>query len=522
MRNMGIPHYAEGKSNSDAFTAASDDWTHYTKTHAVTVTEELEKWVELSKEYTANIKDAEDIEERLYSLTRERREELNELSEEYISDRSFLNDWDSWGDSAIEAFDRVRDRELAYVADRKITEKEANDYLAELGKDMYDQRVENSEAWIDKQIRYNDMSVEDTKAAYDRMAAYTQQYYDNGLISYRKYIEGMEEIDEQRTEKLLDAYNVDDNKAQRYKQMAEVFGFDEGDNLVKTIGRELDNLDKAYADGAFRGSDEDYWDKRAELLIEQRNAEFDEWQTAMDKERTLYDLWDMWDSIGGKTGWLEDYAKQLQKFYADGKMSEKEFRSEMLDVYVEYYNAQEEALDEALQAQSDYIDSVNDKYDNLISKKEDAFDMKSLNDDIAEQQRKAEIYEGAVTQRGQDVYNDAVDRLEELQHQKEIKELQAEQTKVVSGLKADYDKIEQNKKQILNGLSAKFIDVNAIASAIKTDTAGTQGLLRDLLLAVKNIPGGNVYGDTNYNISGADTSILSAFMRRGVNAISGF
>ena len=522
MRNMGIPHYAEGKSNSDAFTAASDDWTHYTKTHAVTVTEELEKWVELSGEFTANIKDAEDIEERLYSLTRERREELNELSEEYISDRSFFNDWDSWGDSAIEAFDRVRDREYAYVADSKITEKEAADYLAELGKDMYDQRVENSEAWIDKQIRYNDMSVEDTKAAYDRMAAYTQEYYDNGLISYREYIEGMEEFDEQRTERLLDAYNVDDNRAQRYKQMAEVFGFDEGDNLVKTIGRELDNLDKAYADGAFRGSDEDYWDKRAELLIEQRNAEFDEWQTAMDKERTLYDLWDMWDSIGGKTGWLEDYAKRLQQFRKEEKISEKEFRAEMLDVYVEYYNAQEEALDEALQAQSDYIDSVNEKYDNLINKKEDAFDMKSLNDDIAEQQRKAEIYEGAVTQRGQDVYNDAVDRLEELQHQKEIKELQEEQTKVVSGLKTDYDKIEQNKKQILNGLSAQFIDVNAIASAIKTDTAGTQELLRAMLAAVRNIPGGNVYGDTNYNISGADTSILSAFMRRGVNAISGF
>ena len=522
MRNMGIPHYAEGKSNSDAFTAASDDWTHYIKTHAVTVTKELEKWNELSKEFTANIKDAEDIEERLYSLTREQREELNEQSEDYISERNFLNDWDAFGDSAIEAFDRVRDSEYAYVADMKITEKEAADYLAELGKSMYDERIENSEAWIDKQIRYNDMSVEDTKAAYDRMAAYTQEYYDNGLISYREYIEGMEELDEQRTERLLDAYNVDDNRAQRYKQMAEVFGFDEGDNLVKTIGRELDNLDKAYADGAFKGSDEDYWDKRAELLIEQRNAEFDEWQTAMDKERTLYDLWDMWDSVGGKTGWLEDYAKRLQQFHKEEKISEKEFRAEMLDVYVEYYNAQEEALDETLQAQSDYIDSVNEKYDNLINKKEDAFDMKSLNDDIAEQQRKAEIYEGAVTQRGQDVYNDAVDRLEELQHQKEIKELQQEQTKVVSGLRDDLEAAEKYKKQILNSADAHLIDINAIAQSINSGTTGTQDILRALLSAVKNINGGVIYGDTNYNITGADTSILSAFMRRGVNAISGF
>ena len=108
MQNMGIPRYAEGKNNSDAFTSAKDDWTHYTKTHAVTVTKELEKWAELSNEFTANIKDAEDIEEQLYSLTRERREELNELSEEYISDRSFFNDWSAWGDNAIEAFDRIR------------------------------------------------------------------------------------------------------------------------------------------------------------------------------------------------------------------------------------------------------------------------------------------------------------------------------------------------------------------------------------------------------------------------------
>ena len=529
MRNIGIPHYAEGKSNSDAFTAASDDWTHYIKTHAVTVTQELEKWNELAKKFTENVKDVEDIEENIYSLIREQREELNEQSEDYISERNFLNDWDAFGDSAVAAFDRVRDREYAYVADSKITEKEAADYLAELGKSMYDERIENSEAWIDKQIRYNDMSVEDTKAAYDRMAAYTQEYYDNGLISYREYIEGLNEIDEQRAESLYDAYSAKDNDAQRYKQLAEVFGFDEGDTLVKTIGRELDNLNKAYADGAFAGRDDDYWDKRADLLAEQAqavqaeyDAEWDEWQRNMDKERTLYDTWDLWDSVGGKTGWLEDYARRLQQFRDEEKISEEEFRQEMLDVYVEYYGEQEKALDDVFQSYSDYIDSVNERYDNLISKKEEAFDMQSLNDDIAEQQRKAEIYEGAVTQRGQDVYNDAVDRLEELQHQKEIKELQQEQTKVVSGLRDDLEAAEKYKKQILNSADAHLIDINAIAQSINSGTTDTQDILRALLSAVKNINGGVIYGDTNYNITGADTSLLAAFERRGARAISGF
>ena len=166
--------------------------------------------------------------------------------------------------------------------------------------------------------------------------------------------------------------------------------------------------------------------------------------------------------------------------------------------------------------------NVEEAYFSLISKKEDAFDMKSLNDDIAEQQRKAEIYEGAVTQRGQDVYNDAVDRLEELQHQKEIKELQQEQTKVVSGLRDDLEAAEKYKKQILNSADAHLIDINAIAQSINSGTTGTQDILRALLSAVKNINGGVIYGDTNYNITGADTSLLAAFERRGARAISGF
>lgn len=45
MSGMGIPHYATGKDNSDAFTSAKDDWCALHKTHAVTTAQELEKWL---------------------------------------------------------------------------------------------------------------------------------------------------------------------------------------------------------------------------------------------------------------------------------------------------------------------------------------------------------------------------------------------------------------------------------------------------------------------------------------------
>lgn len=520
MRNMGIPRYAEGKDNSDAFKTAQEDWTHYTRTHAVTVTDELEKWTELSAQFTGNIKDAEDCAEQLYSATRDVRNELNELSEEYIKERSFLNDWDSWGDSAVDAFNRVREREAEYVASAKITQREADKYLKGLGEDLYDFRVENSEKWLDKQIKYSNMSVDDQMAAIDRMEAYTADYYSRGIISYSKYIEGMESIDALRVEKLSDAYSKAENRAERYKQL----GFAKGDNLINTLGRQLKNLEDAFQAGAFKGDEESYWDKRASLISEQNSAIYDEFQTAMDKQQTLYDTWDMWDAVGGKTGWLEAYARQLQDLRDREIISEDEFKNKMLNIYVEHYNAQSEALDEALQAQSDYIDSVNDRYDQLINKKEDAFDWMQLERDIDEERTTKNIYAGSVTQRGKDVYKDSVERLEELEHEKEIKLLQEEQTRAVSALKADYELMVQYEKPLLNSLNASCIDVKGIANDLKNNAAGNQALLQQLIDLVKNLNVGNTatYGDTNYNISGVDSGLLSAFMRRGAASISGF
>ena len=115
MSGMGIPHYATGKDNSDAFTSAKDDWTHYTKTHAVTTAQELEKWLEFQEKFKSNDKDIADIEEQIFSLTQKRTQELNNLSKSYIEERAALNDWDDNGDNPIDAFARIRDRNMAEV-----------------------------------------------------------------------------------------------------------------------------------------------------------------------------------------------------------------------------------------------------------------------------------------------------------------------------------------------------------------------------------------------------------------------
>ncbi|MDY3971123.1 MAG: phage tail tape measure protein, partial [Clostridia bacterium] len=137
MSGLGIPHYAEGKNNSDAFTAAKDDYSHYTKTHAVTTAEQLEKWLEFQEQYKENEKDIWDIEEQIFSLQQK----------------------------------------------------------------LYSERVKESENWLAHEEKYNGMGVDDYLAGIDRMKAYTEEYYAQGIISHKEYTDAMLDLDEKYIDK---------------------------------------------------------------------------------------------------------------------------------------------------------------------------------------------------------------------------------------------------------------------------------------------------------------------------------
>lgn len=252
MSGMGIPHYAEGKDNSDAFKEARDAWTHTTKIRAVTVTEELDKWVELSGKFKDNIKDAEDIAEEIFTAARKVRDEQNEQSKNYILDRAELNDWESWGDTAVSAFDRVRERENKYVAEGKITAKEADKYLVDLGEDMYDARIANSKAWLEREEKYNNLAVEDYIAGLDRMAAYTDEYYAKGIITAKEHRISMQEIGDMKADKISEVnsaeYEAWKKDAAQYRKRAEVYGWGL-DSELEYLERYKAKIQKFYNDG---------------------------------------------------------------------------------------------------------------------------------------------------------------------------------------------------------------------------------------------------------------------------------
>ena len=293
MSGLGIPRYARGKDNSDAFTAAKDDWSHYTKTHSVTTAQELQKWLEFQEKYKENEKDIWDIEEQVFSLQKKlyservsesekwlrheekyngmsvsdylagidrmkaytaeyyaqgiinhkeyteaiadldekyldkRKEQLSgqyDQSSDYISEHTYFNDWGDIGDDPLDAYNRVMDRHKDALTNGELTQKEYNEYASKLGSDMLSQRTEQSMNWLEEQRKYFGMSDAEYVEGLERIKAYTQEYYDKGLIGRREYNEAMTDLNHSMWDEALDAYDDMLQKQQDYiSEMREQF-----------------------------------------------------------------------------------------------------------------------------------------------------------------------------------------------------------------------------------------------------------------------------------------------------------
>lgn len=438
MNNLGIPHYAGGKDNSEAYIDARDDWTHITNTRAVTVTEELEKWVELSKKFKSNINDINDIEEQIHSTTLKIRDEQNKASEDYIMARMVMNDWGSWGDDAVSAFNRVRDREYKFVEEGKITAKEADEYIVKLGEDMFDARVNNSDRWLEHEREYNNISVEDYIEGIDRKRAYTQQAFDEGMITTAKYYTAMQKYDDEEADARREA---SDKRVQSYFTNADLYY----------------RKREAYGDWAEFGDSPEAYYKRV--------------------------------------------GKDIEAMYAAGDLSLDEYNERKTNNDIDLYYAQNDAIEEVFSNYRDYIDSVNERYDQLIAKKEKAFEAKNLKKELEDAQKVRDMYAGAVTQRGKEAYEQSLDDIEDISHQISINAHEEEQTAVIKELEGKLETAEKNKKYLLDKITVSGINIDGYVQALQTSgMTSVPNILEQILSKLNNQGPTNSYGSITQNI----------------------
>lgn len=418
MSGMGIPHYATGKDNSDAFTSAKDDWTHYTKTHAVTTAQELEKWLEFQEKFKSNDKDIADIEEQIFSIMQKQTKEFNEQSKAYLEKHSAINDWGDNGDTPLDAFKRIKDRNYQDLQDAKITWDDYVDNVSDAGETLYDDMKSYSDSWLEHQQKYHNMSIDDYIAGIDREAARLEEFYANDVINYQKYVEEKQALEE----------------------------------------------------------------KRFDAVAQKNADEYSAWQKDADAWQELRSTYDDWDKYGdSEEDFLKRKIDRVKEFYNAGKISFEEFIDGTNKYSMELYKSQSSAVDELLQKQQDYISNVKDEFSKQEQELRDSWDVQDRKTDMSEVQAQLDVYANSVTDKGQQKYKELQEQMKQLQRDEELYQLQKKNNATIESLEAEYKQMEDGKKNILTGLQNADINISAYVATITDKVSATGGNIESLL-----------------------------------------
>lgn len=515
MNGMGIPHYATGKDNSDAFTSAKDDWTHYTKTHAVTTAQELEKWLEFQEKFKSNDKDIADIEEQIFSLTQKRTQELNNLSKSYIEERAALNDWDDNGDNPIDAFTRIRDRNMAEVEAGRMTWEDYTTEMSSIGSTLYENMTEYSRDWLEHQEKYNGMSAADYIAGIGRIQTYTEQMYAQGIISHKEYVEAKNKLNDEyldkRKEQIEKEYDISKNYISEHTYFND--WQDNGDSPLDAYNRVMDRHREELANGELT---QDEFDKyQSELGSDMYSERVEQSKNWLEEQRKYYGMTDE-EYITG----LKRIQQYTQEYYDLGLISRKEYNENMTELNHDMFDQAGESFDDMLQQQQDYINKLRDEFSAQEQALQDSWTVEDRKADMSETQAQLDIYANAVTDRGQQKYKELQEQMKQLQRDEELYQLQVKNNATIEKLEAEYDALENSKADFIKSIATNIdsIDVTGIVADITQEVSGGNDkitkTLGEIIEAIKGIKieQQNYNNNSKITINTTDSAVLGSYV----------
>ena len=515
MSGMGIPHYATGKDNSDAFTSAKDDWTHYTKTHAVTTAQELEKWLEFQEKFKSNDKDIADIEEQIFSLTQKRTQELNNLSKSYIEERAALNDWDDNGDTPLDAFTRIRDRNMAEVEAGRMTWEDYTTEMSSIGSTLYENMTEYSRDWLEHQEKYNGMSAADYIAGIGRIQTYTEQMYAQGIISHKEYVEAKNKLNEEyldkRKEQIEKEYDISKNYISEHTYFND--WQDNGDSPLDAYNRVMDRHREELANGELT---QDEFDKyQSELGSDMYSERVEQSKNWLEEQRKYYGMTDE-EYIAG----LKRIQQYTQEYYDLGLISRKEYNENMTELNHDMFDQAGESFDDMLQQQQDYINKLRDEFSAQEQALQDSWTVEDRKADMSETQAQLDIYANAVTDRGQQKYKELQEQMKQLQRDEELYQLQVKNNATIEKLEAEYDALENSKADFIKSIATNIdsIDVTGIVADITQEVSGGNDkitkTLGEIIEAIKGIKieQQNYNNNSKITINTTDSAVLGSYV----------
>lgn len=454
MRMNGIKSYASGKNN-ELFETDKRLLAHRTKTSNMPISEQISIWKEMMEQYAYDSEAVMECSEEIFALTKKLVKEINGVSETYVEQRSKLNDWEKFGDTALDAFERIKNTQTEYLNNGTITWNEYCDTLSKIGTNMYDERIKHSENWLNQERKYNEMSIESYIEGLDRMARYTQEYYDNGLIGDVDYFYGMQSISNKKSEMKAQEYKAWQNSAQGYLKQRNTYGDWErfGDNEIEYYKRCIE---------------------RQKEWLDRGAIDWDTYNTAV---------------IGYR-----------------------------MDLYKAEQKAAQESYNNVLSYAKSYVSNVKAALKEEKSALNYKIKTQELDEDFEEAYKTKSIYKNAVTQKGKDVYEKADKKILDISRERRKLELEERQAKIIAELDNSYKTIETNKSLIISRIMNGTINTDNVLRIMREQIPIGQNnicsLLNELISVARNKSSGTIYRGTTYNISGADSSVIRPLAER--------
>ena len=460
-------------------------------------------------------KDIWDCEEEIFSLQQKINKELNDESQAWIEVRTALNDWEEFDDNAIDAFNRVKERNRQNLDEGKITWAQYVDTCSKIGQEMYNERVKQSLKWLEHERKYNNLSQEDYIAGLQRMTAYTKEYYEQGLIDKKKYIEAATEIDE----KYLDAYSEkNENEYKSWKKDAQGWLSDRnmyndweefGDSKNDFYARAIERVSQFYKEGKIDWQTMmDDTKEYADALYKSRangDEVYSKWLSNAENWKQLRDTYDDWEEYGDSAvSYYQRCIDRISQMYQQGHITWQKYMDETMNYEMDLYLAFEDKYDDILSSQYSYISQKKKEFADEEQKLRDSWEESNRNADMNKVNKLIAIYKNSVTERGMDKYSDLLEEKERLNYEADLYELQESNNYVLKRLQEKYDKLESEKKVFLKAIRDADVSAESIARTLTNQFSGfgteTKQLLNELISAVNGIKisGGTTNNNTSY------------------------
>lgn len=228
--------------------------------------------------------------------------------------------------------------------------KQYNDKLKEnvlsAEKDEYTARRQNSDNWIERQKYYGKLSSDEEIAAYERVKAYTKDYYKQGVVDYSEYLKQTIELDKDiyATRKQTIENEISANVEAQKKIL----------NARKTAIEEEAEADKKRFDAKKEAIEEEY----AQLDLKDAQNDRNEQLSELIKQESIF------SNAVTKEGKdkLKDIQDQIKNLNEEAKKEERETnkKKELADL--------EEEQEQAEADRESRLKDINSEYETLDNK----------------------------------------------------------------------------------------------------------------------------------------------------------